>query len=226
MFIEIYTISVCRKYDHKEFLDSLHLILTDQSMIKERENGNERKRYKNKFRVSPPHRGNNLKPQDSFGKNYKTLSWSSESEAHFRKTLINLPAIVLNNIFLCYNVIWQNITMYITYGRVFGGTPNILIFWVISWKWNKFGANNEQGIHSSYRSIKSGINKRKLSHLIFLSYTKTYLVALITKTKIKNLKKWRWIGVKQNINLKYIIKIRKASSRATIHIFHVCTVLK
>ena len=26
-----------------------------------------------------------LKPQDSFGKNYKTLSWSSESEAHIRK---------------------------------------------------------------------------------------------------------------------------------------------
>ena len=85
---------------------------------------------------------------------------------------INLPAIVLNNIFVCYNVKWQNITMYITYGRVFGGTPNILIFWVISWKWNIFGANNEQGIHSSYRSIRSGINKRKLSHLIFCQIPK------------------------------------------------------
>ena len=45
-------------------------------------------------------------------------------------------------------------------------------------KMNKFGANNQQGIHSSYRSTKSGINKRKLSHLFFLIY-QNYLVALI-----------------------------------------------
>ena len=69
-----------------------------------------------------------IKPQDSFGKKDKTFSWSAESAAHRKKTLINLPALVLNDVFSCNNVKWLNIAMYITYGGVFGGTPNILIF--------------------------------------------------------------------------------------------------
>ena len=69
-----------------------------------------------------------LKPQDSFGKKEKNNSWSAESAAHHQKTLINLPALVLNDVFSCNNVKWLNIAMYITYGRVFGRTPNILIF--------------------------------------------------------------------------------------------------
>ena len=69
-----------------------------------------------------------LKPQDSFGKKDKTFSWSAESAAHRQKTLINLPTLVLNDVFSCNNVKWLNTARYITYGRVFGGTPNILIF--------------------------------------------------------------------------------------------------
>ena len=61
-----------------------------------------------------------LKPQDSFGKKDKTFSWSAESAAHRQKTLKNLPALVLNDVFSCNNVKWLNIAMYITYGRVFG----------------------------------------------------------------------------------------------------------
>ena len=68
------------------------------------------------------------KPQDSFSKRDKTLSWSAESAAHRQKTLINLPALVLNDMFSCNNVKWLNIAMNITHGRVFRGTPNILIF--------------------------------------------------------------------------------------------------
>ena len=41
-------------------------------------------------------------------------------------------------------------------------------YWVISWKLKQFGVNNEQGIYSSYRSIKSCIEKKiKKSLLIF-----------------------------------------------------------
>ena len=71
-----------------------------------------------------------LKPQDSFGKKDKTFSWSAESAAHRQKTPKNLCSTCLNDVFSCNNVKWLNIStcMYITYGRVFGGTPNILIF--------------------------------------------------------------------------------------------------
>ena len=107
-----------------------------------------------------------LKPQDSFGKKDKTFSWSAESAAHSQKTLINLPlfflpALVLNDVCSCNNVKWLNIAMYITYGRVFRGTPKSEHFdiWVVSWKWKQFGMNNEQGIYSSYRSIKSCTDK-------------------------------------------------------------------
>ena len=58
----------------------------------------------------------------------KTFSWSAESAAHRQKTPINLCSTCLNDVFSCNNVKWLNISMYITYGRVFGGTPNILIF--------------------------------------------------------------------------------------------------
>ena len=56
-----------------------------------------------------------LKPQDSFGKKDKTFSWSAESAAHSQKTSINLPALVMNDVFSCNNVKWLNIAMYITY---------------------------------------------------------------------------------------------------------------
>ena len=101
-----------------------------------------------------------LKPQDSFGKKDKTFSWSAESAAHGQKTLIYLPALVLNDVFSCNNVKWLNIAMYITYGRVFGGDSEHFDIWVIFWKWKQFGVNNEQGIYSSYRSIKSCIDKK------------------------------------------------------------------
>ena len=103
---------------------------------------------------------NALKPQDSFGKKDKTLSWSAESAAHRQKTLINLPALVLNDVFSCNNVKWLYIGMYITYGGVFGGTPNILIFGLFLENESNLDVNNEQGIYSSYRSIKSCIDKQ------------------------------------------------------------------
>ena len=47
-----------------------------------------------------------LKPQDSVGKKDKTFSWSADSATHRQKTLINLPALVLNDVFSCNNVKW------------------------------------------------------------------------------------------------------------------------
>ena len=113
-----------------------------------------------------------LKPQYSFGKKDKTFSWSAESAAHRQKTLINLPALVLNGVFSCNNVNWLNIVMYITYGRVFGGDSEHFDIWVISWKLKQFGVNNEQGIYSSYRSIKSCIDKQTKISFNFLHIPK------------------------------------------------------
>ena len=42
----------------------------------------------------------------------------------------DLPAIVLNDILLCNIAQWQIIIMYITYGKVLGGTPKIFMFWL------------------------------------------------------------------------------------------------
>ena len=115
-----------------------------------------------------------LKPQDSFGKKDKTFSWSAESAAHHQKTLINLPALVLNDVFSCNNVKWLNIAMYINLWKSVRGDSEHFDIWVISWKWKQFGVNNEQGIYSSYKSIKSCIDKKKYL-LIFRHYTKTIL---------------------------------------------------
>ena len=71
-----------------------------------------------------------LKPQDSFGEfdNF-FLDRSSESAGNHQKTPSDLLAIVWNDILSCSIAQWQIIIMYITYGKVFGGTPNIFMFW-------------------------------------------------------------------------------------------------
>ena len=53
--------------------------------------------------------------------------------------------------------------------------------WVMSWKWKQFGVNNEQGIYSSYRPIKSCIEEEK-KLLIFRHIYQNYLVALKGKS--------------------------------------------
>ena len=65
--------------------------------------------------------------------------------------------------------------MYITYGRVFGGTPNILIYGLFLENESNLEVNNEQGIYSSYKSIKSCIDPKKIISFNFSSYTKTIL---------------------------------------------------
>ena len=67
------------------------------------------------------------KPQDSFNKKDKTFSWSAESAAHHQITLINLAALVLNDMFSCNNVKWAKYR-YVHYPwKSVRGTPNILI---------------------------------------------------------------------------------------------------
>ena len=106
-----------------------------------------------------------FKPQDSFSKKDKTFSWSAESAAvaaHRQKTLINLAALVLNDVFSCNNV------QVAKYRYVHYLWKNIFDIWVISWKLKQFGVSNEQGIYSSYRSIKiMHWQKNKKSLLIF-----------------------------------------------------------
>ena len=68
--------------------------------------------------------------------------------------------------------------MYITYGKAFGGTPNILIFWLIPAN----GSISErtvikQGINSSYNPIQFCANKRKILIFIFAMY-QNYPLAL------------------------------------------------
>ena len=119
-----------------------------------------------------------LKPQDSFGKKDKTFSWSAESAAHRQKTLINLPALALNDVFSCNNVKWLNIAMYmyITYGRVFVG--GLRTFWYLSYflKMKAIWSKQWTG-HLYFIQIYKIMHwqKKKLSLLIFLSYTQTIL---------------------------------------------------
>ena len=79
-----------------------------------------------------------------------------------------------------------------------GGDSEHFDIWVISWKWKQFGVNNEQGIYSLYRSIKSSIDKKKKkkkkSLLIFRHIPKLScgfnwkLICTITT----RLGAWRW----------------------------------
>ena len=121
-----------------------------------------------------------VKPQDSFGKKDKTFSWSAESAAHHQKTLINLPALVLNDVFSSNNVKWLNIAIVHYLWKSVQGDSEHFDIWVISWKWKQLGVNNEQGIYSSYRSIKSCIDtkkkkkKKKKSLLIFRHIPKLF----------------------------------------------------
>ena len=62
-----------------------------------------------------------LKPQDSFGEFDKFV-------LHFQKVQeIIRPSC---NCLLCNIAQWQIIIMYITYRKVFGGTPKIFMFWL------------------------------------------------------------------------------------------------
>ena len=71
----------------------------------------------------------NLKPQDSFGE--FDNSWSSESAGNHQKTPSDLPAIVLND--FCNAILPSGkLSLCITYGKVFGGTPNMFMFWLFS----------------------------------------------------------------------------------------------
>ena len=58
-----------------------------------------------------------------------------------------------------------------------GGTPNILIFGLFLENESNLEVNNEQGIYSSYRSINSCIDQKKLSLFIFHHIYQNYLVA-------------------------------------------------
>ena len=62
--------------------------------------------------------------------NSTVFSWSSESAGNHQKTPSDLPAIVLNDIYCNAILPYRCQIMYITYGKVFGGTPNILMFWI------------------------------------------------------------------------------------------------
>ena len=63
--------------------------------------------------------------------------------------------------------------MYITNGRVFGGTPNILIFWLCLNKFEYILLNNWQGINNSHRTIRLRFNEEKLFFVPKLSIALT-----------------------------------------------------
>ena len=68
--------------------------------------------------------------------------------------------------------------MYITYSKVFGGTPNILMFWIFSENGSISERTVNRGINSSYNSIKFCINKQKILIFMFAMY-QNYPSALI-----------------------------------------------
>ena len=67
--------------------------------------------------------------------------------------------------------------MYITNGRVFGGTPNILIFWLFLDNLSISEQTIDRAINNSHRTIKLWFNEEKKFHLIFTTY-QNYPLAL------------------------------------------------
>ena len=68
--------------------------------------------------------------------------------------------------------------MYITYGKVFGGTPNIFMFWLFP----ENGSISERTVNRAlivheYNPIKFCINKKKIFIFIFAKY-QNYPLAL------------------------------------------------
>ena len=69
-----------------------------------------------------------LKPEDSFGEFNNKNSWSSESAGNHQKIPSDLPGMTHCNAILPNDKL--SLYMYITYGKVFGGTPNIFMVWL------------------------------------------------------------------------------------------------
>ena len=70
-----------------------------------------------------------LKPQDSFGefdKFFLDLQKVQEIIRKHHQTFLQLFEMILK----CNIAQWEINIMYITYGKVFGGTPNIFISWL------------------------------------------------------------------------------------------------
>ena len=74
-----------------------------------------------------------LKPRDSFGEFDNIFSWSSESAGNHQKSPSDLPAIVWNN--YCNAILPNGKLSLCIYGKVFGGTPNIFMFWLYPENW-------------------------------------------------------------------------------------------
>ena len=70
------------------------------------------------------------------------------------------------------------ITVVITYGKVFEGTPNIFMFWLFLENWSISERTVTQGINSSYNPIEFCINKKNILIFIFAIY-QSYPLALI-----------------------------------------------
>ena len=71
-----------------------------------------------------------LKPKDSFGEFDNFFLDLQKVQEIIRKHHQTFLQIVWNDILKCNIAQWQIIIMYITYGEVFGGTPNIFMFWL------------------------------------------------------------------------------------------------
>ena len=67
--------------------------------------------------------------------------------------------------------------MCITYGKVFGGTPNIFMFWLFPENGRISERTANRGINSSYNPIKFWINKENIKFFIFAMY-QNYPLAL------------------------------------------------
>ena len=71
-----------------------------------------------------------LKPQDSFGELGIFFLDLQKVQEIIRKHHQTFCKIAFNDKLQCNIAQWQIIIMYITYGKVFGGTPNIFMFWL------------------------------------------------------------------------------------------------
>ena len=72
--------------------------------------------------------------------------------------------------------------IYITNGRVFGGTPKILIFWLFLDNLSISEQTIDRALTIHTESIKLWVNEEKLFNLIFTTY-QNYPLALIAENK-------------------------------------------
>ena len=104
--------------------------------------------------------------------------------------------------------------MYITNGRVFGGTPNILIFWLFFDNFSISEQTIDRALNNSHRTIKLWFNEAKIISFDFhhIPSSSNYPLTLKASTHYKT--RWSYDTASQKQSCKQtIMKIQRVDSQ-------------